>query len=379
MSLLRTIALATAAMSTAVLGGCALGGDRAPEDLDLSRYTAALIGSAVESAEGGSEYSLLTVRPDGSLDRFDLGRDDAELEVQGESLVLRSGRIVTRYGTDPVTERLGSFGDSGSGHLLGREDSTTVVRAGGKGTEVVEIGDTGVTTRAEIDGRPVASAVCGGTTAVLTGSDSSDDDGHLWTVREGRAEQLDAPIEPGILEGRTGDHPCIDGTMVLTERVHPDEGLEHGIRLRAIDTADGTVTERVVDSAGDGFLGWGEPRGAVGGGTGGAVVWLDQTGAFEQVPIDAIDGSPEPVAARMLDGEFTPDTVHGAWVDGTEAVIVHHAESVAQRDAGSPIPQLEFLDLADPATSTRLTVSEELSDFTFRGENALVLDAVRLP
>ena len=97
------------------------------------------------------------------------------------------------------------------------------------------------------------------------------------------------------------------------------------------------------------------------------------------MPIDAIDGSPEPVAARMLDGDFTPDTVHGAWIDGTEAVIVHHAESVAQRDAGSPVPQLEFVDLTDPGSSTRLTVFEELSDFTFRGENALVLDAVRLP
>ena len=65
------------------------------------------------------------------------------------------------------------------------------------------------------------------------------------------------------------------------------------------------------------------------------------------MPIDAIDGSPEPVAARMLDGDFTPDTVHGAWIDGTEAVIVHQAESVAQRDAGSPVPQLEFVDLED--------------------------------
>ncbi|MCX0277375.1 hypothetical protein NLM24_43655 [Nocardia zapadnayensis] len=164
----------------------------------------------------------------------------------------------------------------------------------------------------------------------------------------------------------------------FTERVHPDEGLGHGIRLRAIDTADGTVTERVVDSPGDGFLGWGEPRGAVEGGAG-AVVWLDQTGAFEQVPIDAIDGSPEPVAAHMLDGDFTPDTVHGAWVDETEAVIVHQAESPEQLASGSPVPQLEFVDLAAPGSSTRLTVSEELSDFTSRGENALVLDAVRLP
>lgn len=379
MPLLRTIALATAAMSTAVLGGCAIGGNRAPEELDLSLYTAALIGSAVVSAEGGSEYSLLMVRPDGSLDRFDLGRDAAELARQGDSLVLRSGRTVTRYGTDPVTERLGSFGDGGGGHLLGQEDSTTVVRAGGKGTEVVEIGADGVASEHSIDGRPVASAACGAHTAVLTeDADTGGEALQLTMFHQGRADRLAAPIEPGILEGRTGDLPCIDGSMILTDRVHPDEGLEHGIRLRAIDTADGTVTERVVDSAGDGFLGWGEPRGAVGGGTA-AVVWLDQTGAFEQVPIDAIDGRSEAVRSRTLDGEFTPDTVHGTWIDGTEAVIVHHAESVAQRDAGSPVPQLEFVDLADPATSTRLTVSEELSDFTFRGENAHVLDAVRLP
>ena len=379
MSLPRMSALASALALSTVLGGCTPGGNRAPEDLDLSLYSAALIGSEAVSAEGDSEFSLLMVRPDGSFDRFELGRSGAELERQGDSLVLLTGRTVTRYGPDPVTERLGSFGDTGDGSLLGREDSTTVVRAGGAGTEVVEIGADGVTAEHSVEGRPVASGACGTMTAVLTEEEAAGDAWRLTMFQQGRSDRLAAPIESGILEGSTGDLPCIGGRLFLTERVHPDDGVEQGIRIRAIDTVSGSVEEQLVDSAGDGFLGFGESRGAIADDTGDALVWLDQNGTFEQVSAAEVDSDPEPVRSQVLDGDFSPDTVHGAWLDGAEAVVVHWAESTEQLAGGSPVPQLEFVDLADPASSTRLTVSEELSDFTFRGENAAVVDAVRLP